>query len=136
VAFQEALFPGAAEEKKKTEVAVLDRTSGDRWHQDRREGEGPYDQNGKTKVSGTFSRLKRFLTPLFSGAEMIASEVRINAIDGMSPRLAEIAAKNNLAVRLRDLDDELLTELGRLQGELRRKLVRLLEDLEDSLSPP
>ena len=45
VAFQEALFPGAVEEKKRTEVVVLDRTSGDRWNQDRREGEGPYDQN-------------------------------------------------------------------------------------------
>ena len=45
MAFQEALFPGAVEEKKRTEVAVLDRTSGDRWNQDRMEGEGHYDQN-------------------------------------------------------------------------------------------
>jgi hypothetical protein len=45
VAFQEALFPGAVEGKKRPEVAVLDRTSGDLWNQDRREGEGHYDQN-------------------------------------------------------------------------------------------
>ena len=45
VAFPEALFPGAVEERKRTEVVVLDRTSGDLWYQDRREGEGPYDQN-------------------------------------------------------------------------------------------
>jgi hypothetical protein len=45
VAFQEALFPGAVEEKKRTEVAVLDRTSGDRWNQDRMEGAGHDDQN-------------------------------------------------------------------------------------------
>jgi hypothetical protein len=45
VAFQEARFPGAVEEKKRIEVVVLDRTSGDRWHPDRREGEGHYDQN-------------------------------------------------------------------------------------------
>jgi hypothetical protein len=45
---------------------------------------------------------------------MIAHETRINAMDGMSPRLAEIAAKNNLTVRLRGLDDEVLTERARL----------------------
>jgi hypothetical protein len=45
VAFQEALLPGAVEEKKRTVVAVLDRTSGDRWNQDWMEGEGHYDQN-------------------------------------------------------------------------------------------
>lgn len=63
--------------------------------------------------------------------EMIARETRINAMDGMPPALAEVAAMNNLAVRLRDLDDELAAELGRLQGNLRRKLARLAEDLED-----
>jgi hypothetical protein len=45
VAFQEALFPGAVEEKKRIEVAVLDRTSGDRWNQERMQGEGHYHQN-------------------------------------------------------------------------------------------
>jgi len=45
VAFQEALFPGAVEEKKKTEVVVLDRTSGDLWNQHRMEGERPYEKN-------------------------------------------------------------------------------------------
>jgi hypothetical protein len=63
--------------------------------------------------------------------EMIAHEVRIMVMDGLSPRLAEIAATNNLAVRLRDLDNELLAELGRLQGHLRRRLALLLEELED-----
>jgi hypothetical protein len=45
VAFQAALFAGAVEEKKRTEVVVLDRTSGELWNQDRREGEGHDDQN-------------------------------------------------------------------------------------------
>lgn len=63
--------------------------------------------------------------------EMIAHEVRLMVMDGLAPRLAEIAAKNNLALRLRDLDEELVTELGRLQGELRRRLKRLLEELKD-----
>src|SRR3954447_6040222 len=62
--------------------------------------------------------------------EMIAHEVRIMVMDGLSPRLAEIAAKNNLAVRLHELDDELIAELGRLQGQLRRRLTLLLEELE------
>ena len=63
--------------------------------------------------------------------EMIAHEGRIMVMDGLAPRLAEIAATNNLALRLRDLDDELLAELGRLQEQLRRRLTLLLEELED-----
>jgi hypothetical protein len=35
-------------------------------------------------------------------------------------------------VRLRDLDDEVQTEPGRLQGEQQRKVERLLEELQDS----
>jgi hypothetical protein len=64
--------------------------------------------------------------------EMIAHEVRIMAFDVFSPRLAEVAAKNNLAVRLKDLDAEPEAELKRLQVELQRKLQRPLENLEDS----
>jgi len=44
VAFQEALFPGAVEEKKRTEVVVL----AEQWgpvESRRMEGEGHYDQN-------------------------------------------------------------------------------------------
>jgi hypothetical protein len=63
--------------------------------------------------------------------EVIAHEVRIMVLDGLSPRLAEIAAKNNLALRLRDLDDELLGELDRLQEQLRRRFTLVLEELED-----
>jgi hypothetical protein len=44
-AFQEALFPGGVEGKKRSEVVVLHRTRGDRWNQDRMEGEGHYEQN-------------------------------------------------------------------------------------------
>lgn len=66
--------------------------------------------------------------------DMIAREVRIMVMDGLSPRLAEIAARNNLAVRLRELDDELAAELSRLRSELRRRLQRLLEELEDERS--
>jgi isopropylmalate/homocitrate/citramalate synthase len=63
--------------------------------------------------------------------EMIAREVRIIVMDGLSPRLAEVAAKNNLAVRLHDLDDEVAAELERLQEQLRRRLRLLMEELED-----
>ena len=41
---------------------------------------------------------------------------------------AYLPAVNNLAVRRVALQNELLTELGRLQGEMRRKLSRLTED--------
>jgi hypothetical protein len=50
----------------------------------------------------------------------------------MSPRVAETAAKSKLAVRLAELHDEVLAELGCLQGELRQKLERLLEEPEDT----
>ena len=65
---------------------------------------------------------------------MIAREVRIMVTDGLSPRLAEFAARNNLVLRLRDLDGELVGELDRLRAELRRRLQRLLEDLEEESS--
>lgn len=63
--------------------------------------------------------------------EMIAREVRIMVMDGLSPRLAEIAARNNLALRMRELDDELAAEQNKLQGQLRRRLDLLLEELQD-----
>jgi hypothetical protein len=54
--------------------------------------------------------------------ELIAHEVRVLAMDGFSPRLAEVAAKNNLAMRLADLDAELAAELSRLQDKFHRKV--------------
>ena len=63
--------------------------------------------------------------------EMIAREVRVRAMDGFSPRLAEVAAKNNLAVRLTELDEEHSAKLGRRHGECHRKIGRLLEELQD-----
>jgi isopropylmalate/homocitrate/citramalate synthase len=66
-------------------------------------------------------------------AEMIAHEVRIMVMDGLSPRAAE-AARNDLALRLRELDYELLTELARLQDEFHRRVARLLENLHDDRS--
>jgi hypothetical protein len=57
--------------------------------------------------------------------------------DGMSPRLAEQAAKNNLALRKIDLDAELQEALDRDRLALDRRLVRLLEDAEaQGLIPP
>jgi hypothetical protein len=47
-------------------------------------------------------------------------------------RVSELAINNNLAVLRQELNDELLTELARIQGEARRRLERLLEDLEDA----
>ena len=64
--------------------------------------------------------------------EMIAREVRVLAMDGFSPRLAEVAAKNNLAVRFAELNAEVHAELGRLQDEFHRRVGRLLEDPEDA----
>ena len=64
--------------------------------------------------------------------EMIAREVRVLAIDGFSPRLAEVAAKHNLALRFADLDVEVHAELGRLQDELYRRIARLLDSLENA----
>ena len=51
--------------------------------------------------------------------------------DGLSPRLAEQAAVNNLGVRLRDLDLELEASLTRMQEDFSRKLRRLQEEAED-----
>ena len=63
--------------------------------------------------------------------EMIAHEVRILVFDGFSPKLAEVAAKNNLGVRLLDLHLELEAALTRMQNELREKMQRLQEEAED-----
>ena len=62
--------------------------------------------------------------------EMIAHEIKIMVMDGFSPELAAFAARNNLAVRLRELDAEVANELLRLQEELRSRVQRLLEELE------
>lgn len=64
---------------------------------------------------------------------MIGHEVHILVFDGFSPRLAEQAAKNNLGVRKQNLDAELSAEVLRLSDELRKRLSRLVEDLEDGL---
>lgn len=63
--------------------------------------------------------------------EMVGREVRILAFDGMPPRAAEQAARNNLGVRKRELDAELAAEIARLQEQLSRRLRRLIEDAED-----
>src|SRR5439155_19978048 len=63
--------------------------------------------------------------------EMLGQEMTMLLLWGLEERGAELAAKNNLAMRKAGLDDELLTELARLQTELTRKVKRLVEDPED-----
>src|ERR1700722_292179 len=63
--------------------------------------------------------------------EMLGREVQLLVMDGFSPPLAQVAANNNLALRRKELDEEVLSELARLQAELNRKLERLAEDEED-----
>jgi hypothetical protein len=65
---------------------------------------------------------------------MIAYEVRIMLLDGLTPLRTEIATTDNLTVRLCNVEDERIAESRLIQGELRRKLVRLGEDLEASSS--
>lgn len=62
---------------------------------------------------------------------MLAREVRVLAMDGFSPRLAEVAARNNLAMQFAELNAEVGAELGRLQDEFHRKVARLVEELQD-----
>ncbi len=53
-------------------------------------------------------------------------------LDGFSPALAQIAGKNNLALRRQELDAELDEALERMGQELKGKLRRRLEDWEDA----
>ncbi len=63
--------------------------------------------------------------------EMLGREVQLLVMDGFSPRLAQVAAKNNLGLRKRELDEELIVELCRLKDDLRKKVGRVIEDWED-----
>jgi hypothetical protein len=63
--------------------------------------------------------------------EMLGREVQLLVMDGFSPALAQIAAKNNLALRRQELDSEVEENLVRLRDELTRKLQRVVEDWED-----
>jgi len=45
---------------------------------------------------------------------MLGREVQLLVFDGFSPRLAEVAGTNNLAVRRKELEEEVITELARL----------------------
>jgi hypothetical protein len=63
--------------------------------------------------------------------EMLAREVQLLVLDGLSPRLADQAARTNLALRKRDLDAELEEALGREREALRQALQRLDEERED-----
>ena len=63
--------------------------------------------------------------------EMVLREIEYLVMCGWDKVEAYLPAVNNLAVRRVALQDELFAELGRLQGELRRKMQRLAEELED-----
>ena len=63
--------------------------------------------------------------------EMLGYEVRVMVFDGMHPRKAEQAARNNLGVRKADLGRELEEAIERERDTFHRRITRLLEDLED-----
>jgi hypothetical protein len=63
--------------------------------------------------------------------EMMGCGVRARVMEGFSPRLAEAAARNNLALRLRAPDEELVTTRARIQGVARQRLARRLVELEE-----
>lgn len=58
--------------------------------------------------------------------------MELHPMDGKAVRLPKFVVKNNLAVLLRELDQELDAELCRLHDECHRKIGRLLEDLHDA----
>jgi hypothetical protein len=67
---------------------------------------------------------------------MFRRELHVLDLDNFpAGQVALIAATNNLALRRLALEDELLTELAGIHGEARRRIVRLLEDLEDDGQP-
>ena len=59
---------------------------------------------------------------------MLGRETRLNAMDGMSPRLAHVAAQGNLALRRREFDAEVEAEVAKLKSVLETRLRRPLED--------
>lgn len=65
--------------------------------------------------------------------EMLGHEVRVMVMDGMPPRNAEQAARNNLAIRKADLDKELEGAIERERDTFHRRIRRLLEELDDEL---
>ncbi|HKI38285.1 MAG TPA: hypothetical protein VKA46_40930 [Gemmataceae bacterium] len=65
--------------------------------------------------------------------ELLAREVELLVFDGFSPRLAEQAARNNLALRTKAIEAELHDMLALYQDALRRRMQRLAEDVEDGL---
>lgn len=60
--------------------------------------------------------------------KMLSREERSLLRGGFRSSVARVAAENNLALRRLELEDELLTELARIQTEAREKLERLLEE--------
>ena len=62
---------------------------------------------------------------------MLGQEMRVMLFDDMSPKLAEIAAKNNLGVRKAELDAELEAALQYHSDRLARRVKLLMEELED-----
>ena len=71
-------------------------------------------------------------TAKWAWEQMLTHEVQIMAFDGMSPRLAEQAATNNLGVRKAELDAELEAALQYHSDRLAKRMQRLMEELEDA----
>ena len=62
---------------------------------------------------------------------MLTHEMRVMLFDGMSPRVAEQAAKTNLGVRKAELAAELEAALQYHSDRLAKRMQRLMEELED-----
>src|SRR6266850_802528 len=61
--------------------------------------------------------------------EVVLREVEILYEDGFPKEDCLTPAYNNTAFRKKEIQDEMISELARLQGELRKGIRRLLEDL-------
>src|SRR5439155_67683 len=63
--------------------------------------------------------------------ELVLHEIEVLVFDGFDKVAAYLPAVNNLAMRKKGIQDELIAEVGRLQGELRRKLEWLAKDEQE-----
>ena len=63
--------------------------------------------------------------------EMVLHEIEWFVICGWPKEKTYLPASNNLGIRKRELQDELLNGIRRIQKEARERLARLAEDFRD-----